>query len=155
MKQGIVILIAVLIAAAIAGGVGYSLGTENGLTQAQNIRTEFFQQRAAQFGQGTQGTPNTNTPTQFGQSGQGGNPAGTFGRGGVAGTVKSIDGKTIQLTAQDGSTIIVKVESNTAIQRLSPATLSDIRASSRITVTGDSSSGTLTARTIQIGAGGQ
>jgi hypothetical protein len=126
------------------------MGTENGLAQAQTIRTDFFQQRGGQFGQGMMNPGIGGTPV----AGQG--QPGAFGaRGGVAGTVKSVDGNTLQLTAQDGSTLTVKIDSNTAIQKLTHAAISDIRASTRITVTGDTTSGTLTARTIQIGAGGQ
>lgn len=155
MKQIVLTLVLVIVAAGIAGGVGYTLGTQNGLTQAQNIQAEFFRQRGGQPGQSGAGAPTgqQGQSAQTGQSGQApsGQP-GAFGqRGGIAGTVKSIEGNVIQLTGQDGNTIKIQVDDRTMIQR--NGTLSDIRASTRITVTGDSTSGTINARLIQIGAG--
>jgi len=142
MKPVLISIVLVLVAGALAGGVGYSFGVESGKTQAQDIRTEFLQQRGAQFGQGMNpgGTP-------FAGQAQ---PGGLGARGGVVGTVKSIDGNTIQLTGQDGNTITVKVDGNTTFQKSTAATLADVKANARITVTGESTSGTLNARTIQI-----
>lgn len=148
MKQILVIVIGALVIAGIAGGVGYAMGTQNGLAQAQNIRNEFFQQRGGQFGQGT--TPGfSGTPV----AGQG--QPGAFGGRGTSGVVKSVDGNTIQLTAQDGSSITVKVDNNTTYQKTTTATLADVKANTRITVIGETSSGTVTARTIQILASSQ
>lgn len=148
MKQILMIVIGALVIAGIAGGVGYAVGTQNGLAQAQNIRNEFFQQRGGQFGQGTapgfSGTP---------VAGQG--QPGAFGGRGTSGVVKSVDGNTIQLTAQDGSSITVKVDNNTTYQKTTTATLADVKANTRITVIGETSSGTVTARTVQILASGQ
>ena len=81
--------------------------------------------------------------------GQGGNPPG------LNGTVKSVSGNTIQLTGFDGSTVTVKVDDKTTIQKTATATLADIQVNTQITVSGDSSSGTITARMIQIGASGK
>jgi hypothetical protein len=150
MKR-ILIVVAVVVLSAISGGVGYALGTDNGLTQAQNIQSEFFRQRGTgQFSQGTPAGQGRQT-----QSGQGGNQPGTFGqRPGVAGTVRSVEGSTIQLTGQDGNTMTVKVDDKTTIQRATNATLADIKAGVRITVVGEQNGDITTARTIQIGLGG-
>jgi hypothetical protein len=150
MKQIVLTVILVVVAAGITGGVGYSLGTQNGLTQAQSIQAEFFRQRTS--GQGSTGAP-TGQQGQTAQTGQGQpGQGGALGqRGGIAGTVKSVEGNVIQLTGQDGNTLKVQVDDRTMIQR--NGTLADIRASTRITVTGDSVSGTVTARLIQVGAG--
>lgn len=154
MKQIVLTMILVIIAAGGAGAVGYTLGTQNGLTQAQNIQAEFFRQRGFQPGQGAPSAGQTPQAgqAQTGQQGQGqpGQPGG-FGQRGVAGVVKSVEGNVIQLTGQDGNTIKVQVDERTTYQRA--GALSDIRASARITVTGETASGTVNARLVQIGAG--
>jgi hypothetical protein len=143
MKQILVIVIGALVIAGVAGGVGYALGTQNGMAQAQNIRNEFFQQRGGPFGQGT-------NPSAAGTPFAGQGQPGAFGGRGTSGVVKSVDGNTIQLTAQDGSSITVKVDNNTTYQKTTTATLADVKANTRITVIGETSSGTVTARSIQI-----
>ncbi|MBI5301985.1 MAG: hypothetical protein HY868_07595 [Chloroflexi bacterium] len=156
MKQIVLTVILVIVAAAIAGGVGYTLGTQNGLTQAQSIQAEFFRNRGTgQPGQGSNSTAPTGQQAQTGTQGQPGQagPQGAFGqRGGIAGTVKSVEGNVIQLTGQDGNTVKVQVDDRTVYQKFAPSALSDIRASTRITVTGETSAGVVNARIIQVGA---
>jgi hypothetical protein len=82
---------------------------------------------------------------------QGGGQPGAMGGPGAGGTVKSVSGNTIQLTGFDGSTVTVKVDDKTTIQKTTTAALSDLQANTQIMVIGDSSSGTITARMIQIG----
>jgi hypothetical protein len=107
-------------------------------------------QAAGQPGQGG------NPPSQgSGQPGPAGGQPGTFGGPGLGGTVKSVSGNTIQLTGFDGSTVTVKVDDKTTIQKTAAATLSDIRANLQITVIGDASGGTITARMIRIGTDGK
>ena len=89
-----------------------------------------------------------------GQPGQGGGQPGGAGGPGSSGTVKSVSGNTIVLTAQDNSTLTVKMDDKTSIQKNVAGTLADIQTSVRLVVMGDQSSGTITARSIQIGVGG-
>ena len=105
---------------------------------------------------GGQPAPGGTAPSQGGNPpGQSGSQPGAFGRPGLGGTVKSVSGNTIQLTGFDGSTVTVKVDDKTTIQKTAPATLSDIRANLQITVVGDASGGTITARMIRIGTDGK
>ena len=89
-----------------------------------------------------------------GQPGQGGGQPGGAAGPGSGGTVKSVSGNTIVLTAQDNSTLTVKMDDKTSIQKNVAGTLADIQTGVRLVVMGDQSSGTITARTIQIGVGG-
>ncbi len=97
--------------------------------------------------------PQPGAPQQPGQNPGGGQP-GPFGGPGVSGTVKNVSGSTIQLSAQDGSTVTVKTDSNTMFQKTVTGTLADIQVGARITVVGEQSSGTTTARTIQVMSAG-
>ncbi len=95
-----------------------------------------------------QGTPLAGTPPNPG-SGQ----AGRVGGPGVGGTVKSVSGATIQVTAPDGSTITVNTNTATTFFKQTSATLADVKAGERVTILGEQSGVTITARTIQIGGG--
>lgn len=64
--------------------------------------------------------------------------------------MKSVSGKTIQLTTRDGGTIAVSIDDGTSLLKIAKGTLSDIAAGAKITVMGESSSGTVTARMITI-----
>ena len=115
MKTAIISVLVILLIAGV--GVGAFLaGQNNGLTQAQNIRNEFFQSRVTgQSGQGDAG--------QRGQGGQGAQ----FGRPAATGTVKSIQGNIIQVTMRDGSTVNVTLDGQTVIQKTSNVTKADIQ----------------------------
>jgi hypothetical protein len=89
-----------------------------------------------------------------GQPGQGGGQPGGPGGPGSSGTVKSISGNTIVLTGQDGNAVTVKLDDKTSIQKNVAGSLADIQTGVRLFVMGDQSSGTITARTIQVGVGG-
>jgi hypothetical protein len=85
-------------------------------------------------------------------SASGGQPgAAPGGRPGIGGTVKSVSGKTIQVTTQDGSSITVQVDDKTTYQKTASATLADVQTGTRISVVSDSTTGTVTAKMIQIG----
>lgn len=143
MKTAIISILVVLLVAGV--GVGAFLaGQNNGLTQAQNIRNEFFQSRTN--GQGGQADP-----TQRGQGGQGGQ----FGRPAATGTVKSIQGNTIQVTMRDGSTVNVTLDGQTVIQKTSNGTKADIQPGQNITVMSSQTGENITAQVIQIRATGQ
>lgn len=148
---GIVVLV-LLIGAGVGG---YMLGRDAGYTEAQNIRLEFFQQRfGAQLNPSAtaQGTP-SGDPSQARQPGQAGqfNPGGTGAQGGqtgqapqgarqiagravATGIVKAVQGNTIQITKDDGSTAEVKVDDKTIIDKTSVVAVADVPVGWRINV---------------------
>jgi hypothetical protein len=146
-----VVISAIVAVLVIVVGVGaFFVGNNHGQQQAQNIRNDFLRAR-----QGGAGAPN-GAPGQAGQNGQGGQfgqngqPAGPVGRPAAFGTVKSVNGNTIVVTQQDGSTVTVTVDSQTAIQKTTNGTISDIQPGERVTVLSDQTGSTVTARSIQL-----
>ncbi len=133
----------VVVVIAVVGVGAFFAGTSYGEAQAQNTRAEFLRNRQG----GTGGPGGT-----FGQNGQNGQNAqnNTFGRAAAFGTVKSVDGNTIQLTQQDGSTVTVTVNSQTTIQKTVNGTVGDIQPGERLTVFSDQTGSNLTARAIQV-----
>ncbi len=131
MKTALIGIVVVILMAA-SGGVGYYFGNANGLQSATNIRNEFFASRA-----GTQGgEPNTQGGGQRNGGQNTGQGTGTFGgRPTAAGLVKSVQGNTITVTQQDGSTTTVTVDDKTQYLKLGTASLSDVTPGLRITVT--------------------
>jgi|OpeIllAssembly_1097287.scaffolds.fasta_scaffold28632_4 hypothetical protein len=146
------IVVAVLMAG--SGGVGYYFGNDNGLKQAQNIRTDFINQRLG--GQGTDaaqgqragGQNASGTPQAQGQRGGVGTPGGQTGQGQFGqlggllagratanGSVKSVQGNTITVTQVDGSTSTVAVDDKTTIQKLANGAISDVQPGLNIIVT--------------------
>lgn len=146
MKTVIISILVVLLVAGVGVGA-FFVGQNNGLTQAQNIRNEFFQSRVA--GQGGQADA-----TQRGQGGQG-SQGGQFGRPTATGTVKSIQGNTIQVTMRDGSTVNVTLDGQTVIQKTSNGTKADIQPGQNITIMSNQTGENITAQVIQIRAAGQ
>jgi len=70
----------------------------------------------------------------------------------TAGTVQSVDGKTITLMAQDGSTVKASVGDSTVYQRTTDISAADIKVGDSVMVTGqEGSDGTVTAQIVQIG----
>ena len=136
---------AVVVLVVVAGVGGYFAGNAFGPNaQAQNIQREFFSQRFGQNGQGGAG--------QFGQGGQGGQQ----GRRPVAfGTVKSVQGNTIQVAAQDGTVTTVTIDSKTVVQKTVTGAVSDVQPGQRVTVMGSQSGSSMTATEISIQSNGQ
>ena len=149
MKIVLAVVVAIVLMGA-AGFGGYTMGHSAGLTDAQNVRNEFFQQR---FGQsGGNGQSAQGQGGQVGQNGQ----SGQFTRRPVAfGTVKSVQGNTIELTAADGSTVTVSTTSQTTVQKTVAGAVSDIKPGDRISVAGNQSGGSVTATEISIQSTGQ
>ncbi len=135
MKTTIIAAIVVVLIAVVGVGAFFA-GSQYGQQQAQNTRAEFFRSRQGGAG-GTDG--------QNGQNGQGGQ----FGRG-TFGTVKSVNGDNIVLTMQDGSTVNVTVNSQTAIQKTVSGAVSDIKPGERITVLSNQTGSNIVAQGIQI-----
>lgn len=137
--------ILILVLAGVVGFGAYSYGESVGLTQAQNIRADFFSSR--------QGATNSAAdPTQAGASGQRGAQG---ARAAATGTVKAVQGNTITVTQRDGSTVTVTIDPQTIIQKISSGSVNDIQPGQSITVTSSQTGANITAQTIQIRPTGQ
>ncbi|MBI5035133.1 MAG: hypothetical protein HZB51_31800 [Chloroflexi bacterium] len=136
MKTILIGVVFVILMAA-SGGVGYYFGNDNGLKTATTIRTEFFANRAGSTG----ADPNAQGATRGNNQAGGqnfpgaGQVVGMGGRPTAAGTVKGIQGNTITVTQQDGSTTTVTVDDKTEYTKLGTATLADVTPGLRIVVT--------------------
>jgi hypothetical protein len=115
----------------VGGGAFYG-GTVYAATQTSNARTQFLNSRGGGAG-----------------GGAGGGGAGGPG-GGVQGTVKSINGNTLQIsTAQNVTT--VTLSASTTIRKTLTGTTADLQPGVQVTIRGQAdSSGAVTANSIQI-----
>lgn len=134
----VLLAVVVIVLMAASGGAGYYFGNQNGLTTAQNIRSEFFAGRGGGTGTGgqfangnAQGTPQAQGTRTAGQGGQGA----AFGRPTAAGVVKSVQGNNITVTQSDGTTTTVTVDDKTQYEKLVSGTIADVTSGLRITVT--------------------
>ncbi len=148
MKTALIVILVVVLVAVVGVGA-FMAGSNYGLTQAQNIRAEFFQSRT---GQGA--APGGGTPSAGGTRGAGGQGAQFVGRG-VNGTIKSVQGDTMVVTQRDGSTVNVTINAQTAIQKISAGAASDLVPGANVVVTSGETGTNITAQTIQIRPGGQ
>lgn len=142
MKNVLIIIGAVVLAVAIAGGSFYG-GMAYQRNQEAAVRANFFTSRGIQDpGQGQGFNPN---------GANGGQRQGFFAfGGGTTGQVKSIDGNVLTLsTAQNVTT--VNLTSTTTIEKFGPGTTTDLQPGQRISVSGQKdSSGNITATQITI-----
>ncbi len=142
MKTVIAIAVAIVLAVVIGAG-GFFAGTAYGQSQANNTRSEFFRNR----GGGAAGTAGQGG--QAGQNGQGGQN-GQFGRPAAFGTVKSVNGNTVVISQQDGSTVTVTTTAQTVVQKTVSGTVSDITPGDRVTVESTQTGSNVVASAIQI-----
>jgi preprotein translocase subunit YajC len=139
MKKWMWALVAVVVLAAVGGGAFYA-GMQVGKNQAQQQMAQFARQRFAAMQQGGQvpGTP--------------GAPQGAraFGAGGgLAGTVKAIQGDSLVLATDQGD-VQVRVTESTLIRKTMNVTLKDLEEGEQVVVSGTrAEDGTVTARAIQ------
>lgn len=140
MQQRLWYFVGALVLAVVTGIGGYFYGTSVGEARASQARQTFLQERLG----GGQAGQNSAT----GQSGQFG--AGRQDINAVAGQVKSVDGKTIEVSTRDNVTK-VSVDDKTQVTKMCTGTLEEIKPGERIVVQGDGgASGAVTARSIQI-----
>ena len=143
MKTIIYIILGIVLVAA-AGFGGFEEGKAYQANQANQIRNQFLQARGLTPGTagGQNGTPNGSSSR-----------AGGFG-GGVVGSVKDIQGSTLDLsTATDVTT--VNLSASTQIEKTIPATTADLQPGERLIVRGSrNSDGSLAADQIQIVSNG-
>ncbi len=149
----VLITILVVVVVAVVGVGAFFTGSNYGFAQAQNIRTEFFQSRQGGNGGLTQGGANAQgTPFAQGTRGAGGQGAqgGQFAGRGVNGTIKSVQGNTMVVTERDGTSVTVTINQQTAIQKLSAGTTSDLVPGANVVVTSSDTGNNVTAQSIQI-----
>jgi hypothetical protein len=145
MKTAIIGILMIVLLAVVGIGA-YMYGQSTGLTEAQNIRSEFFQSR----------TGNTAAAGGQANSAQGGtNVRSQATRPVASGTIKSLQGDVIEVTQQDGSTVLVALSGQTVIEKMVTGAASDLQVGARISVQGVQSTGQVNAQVIQISQGGQ
>ncbi len=148
----IILVIGILVAFVVGGAGGFVWGRNVGLNEQINIRTEFFQQRAAASGASTTGTGGNRAgafSSAAGDTTAGGRGALLQGRQLVNGIVKSVEGNTVTVTQQrDGSTTTLTVDDKTIIEKTVNGTLADIQPGWRITAVEQTSGGTTTRRIV-------
>ena len=143
MRNGWVIGLVIVIVAAVAAAAGYFYGISVGEARANQIRQDFFRART---GQGNQAAP-----AYTGQPGQGFfGPGGQAGPRGTAGTIKSVDGNTMEVSTRD-SVVKVTLTDQTTVQKFATGSLSDLQVGEQVMVAGETdSSGVVTARSVQL-----
>ncbi|MCX7838002.1 MAG: hypothetical protein N2559_00880 [Anaerolineae bacterium] len=141
----VLFVLGILVALLVGGVGGFVWGRNVGLSEQINIRTEFFQQRAAAMS----GAPSA--PSAPGDNPQGAGARGALGQGRqlVNGVVKSVEGNTVTVTQQrDGSTATLTVDDKTVIEKMTSGTLADIKPGWRITAVEQTVGGTTTRRIV-------
>ncbi len=142
-------LVAALIVGGVVGGIiGHSTATA--APQRPGFGQGGFPGGGQGFGGGQGGSGGG-----AGQNGGGARP-GAAGPGGfTAGTISSIDGDTITLKLQDGSTVKVSTSDSTRVTQTSTSSVSKLKKGDTITVIGQrDSSGDVSATNIAEGASG-
>jgi hypothetical protein len=134
MGRKLIYIIGIIVALVAVGAGAFYGGTVYAAQQNTNTRNAFFNGRG---GTGTGGTGGAN------------GAGGGFG-GGVAGTIKSISGNTVEVsTAQNVTT--VTLNGTTTVMKSVAATTSDLQVGQTITVRGQrDSAGNVTATSIQV-----
>jgi len=126
-------ILSIVAAAVVAGGVGFYGGTQYAASQAAASASA----RAAQNGGGA----------GFGRRGGAQGGAGGF----TAGEILSKDDKSITIKLRDGSTKIVFFSGSTSIGKMTAGAATDLAVGSQVTVQGSANSdGSLTAQSIQL-----
>jgi hypothetical protein len=133
-QERIMWVVAVLLVGAAAFFGGRQLGVVAGQESRSAAAAGFFAQRGGQGGQGGQG---------FGG-----------GRGqGVSGMVASVDGTTVSLTLNDGSTVKVSLAADGVVRHQVDGTIADVKVGERVVAIGTQSGDTFAATAIQVGGG--
>jgi hypothetical protein len=133
-QERIMWVVAVLLVGAAAFFGGRQLGVVAGQESRSAAAAGFFAQRGGQGGQGGQG---------FGG-----------GRGqGVSGMVASVDGTTVSLTLNDGSTVKVSLAADGVVRHQVEGTIADVKVGERVVAIGTQSGDTFAATALQVGGG--
>ncbi len=147
MKTVLIAALFIVVVAAVGFGA-YQYGQQTGLTEAQNIRSEFFASRTG-TGATSQGGPGGQGGAA--QTAQGGtNVRSQAGRPVASGTIKSIQGQVMEVTQQDGTTVTVALSGQTQIQKIAAGAAGDLQVGQHVSVTGVQATGQVNAQIIQI-----
>lgn len=153
MKTVLIVVLDIVLLVAVGAGA-FAAGRDSGMAEAQNIRMEFFRKRFAVPGaQTAPGTPSAEST----QSARGQQPRAQLGQLGTpvaTGTVKSVQGNTVQVTQRDGTTVTVTVDEKAVIVKTLSGVLADIQPGMGITVFEQTSGGSTTRRIQLTQAGG-
>lgn len=145
MKKGLMILIAVVVVAVIAGAAfygGMKVGENRATQNLASLRRQGFTGQGGQFFMG-QGTPRPGGTPQAGQRGAPG-----MG-GGIMGTIEKIEGNILVVTTQDG-TVRVQTSDTTLIEKFTSVGLDALKVGEQVMASGTKSDdGSYTARSIQ------
>jgi hypothetical protein len=131
----------------------------NGVLQARQIRLGAGLPGGRFGGPGVGSRPRANGAAGGPGTGSSGPPAGAPTRVGatnvsfVRGTVASVSGNTLTITASDGTTTQVQLATNGQVMEQANGTTADLKAGEQVAATGTRQGSTLTATTIDIGPG--
>ena len=138
MKKGAIVLIAVVVVVAIAGGAfwgGMKVGENRATQNLARFRTQGVRGQGGQFPTAS-GTP---------QAGQ----RSAQGSSGVTGTIEEIQGNTLVLSTQDG-TVRVQTSDTTLIEKSMSVGVADLKVGEQVMASGTKNDdGSWTARSIQ------
>lgn len=139
MKRAGMVLIAVAVLAAAAGGAFWA-GTRFGENRVLQDPSGFFQQRGMGQMGGFTRRPGTAQPGQRGIEGM---------SGGTMGTIEGIEGDSLVVSTEEG-TIRVQTTDTTLIEKSMTVTVSDLEVGEGVVVSGSrNDDGSLTARSIR------
>ena len=150
MKSTLVI-VGVVVLVVVAGVGGFFAGNSFGPNATALATVNEFRAQRQGGGQGAF----FNQGGQTGQNGQGGQGAQSGRRPVAFGTVKSVQGNTIQVTSQDGTVTTVTTDSKTVVEKTVTGALADVQVGQRITVMGSQSGSDYLATQISIQPGAQ
>jgi hypothetical protein len=136
-KQDRTTLALLFVAALVAvGGIGFAIGHLTAPTSAASAANNSNGRGAnGGFARPSLAPGETFNSSQFG--GANGRNVGGFGATSVSGTVQSIDGSTLTLKLENGSTVTIDLSGTTAYHNETAATSSDVTAGSTVIVTID------------------
>ncbi len=137
----VVLVVVVIVLVAIVGVGAYDLGMTAGETNAQNIRTQFFQSRP---------TTGQTSGTQQGQGQGQGQAASRAARPLATGAIQSLNGNIMEVTQQDGTTVTVVLSPQTVVEKTTTGAQSDLKPGLRVSVQGVQATGQVDAQLIQI-----
>jgi hypothetical protein len=142
-KNFIWLLVGIILLGGAIGGAFFG-GQALGKNHEKTVLAQTTQSRTSQFGGNTTrtvgggGAVSGNAGAVVGGRIPGGGAIGGiagFG-GSTIGTVQSVQGTTVTMTAQNGSSVTVNLSANTTIEKISRGTPADLAAGSNITVSG-------------------
>jgi hypothetical protein len=162
--KALYIIVAIVVVALVGAG-GFYGGVVYAQSQSQNSAADFTRLRGAGNGTEAAASGPCGFPQRTGGSSRQGSGQGSSGQGSgqggsqgnfqqlgncvARGTIKSIDGNTVQISTPV-SVVTVKVDNTTTITKTDTGTLSDLKAGDRVTVFSTQSGDSPTASMVQL-----